>query len=154
MDLSDALGAAEEPHERGVSPQSVGPPDLHWPLSAPKWPCGQPSVLGGTERRQRLGSTSGAVVNGRPWLLVLIQVRAALDHLRLLGGALNPGPVVEVRSNCRTETVLGLKRLGKCLNSPHRHHPEPDGRDHAYEAFQWCRKARGKVGSMATPRLI
>ena len=41
---------------------------------------------------------SGVVVNGRPRRLVLIQVRAALAHLRLLGGALNLGPVVEVRS--------------------------------------------------------
>jgi hypothetical protein len=43
-------------------------------------------------------ATSGVVVNGRPRRLVLIQVRAALAHLRLLGGALNLGPVVEVRS--------------------------------------------------------
>ena len=42
-------------------------------------------------------ATSGVVVNGRPRRLVLIQVRAALAHLRLLGGALNLGPVVEVR---------------------------------------------------------
>ena len=56
-----------------------------------------PSVRRGTERSQRQGSTSGAVVNGRPMLLVLIQVRAALAHLGLLGGALNLGPVVEVR---------------------------------------------------------
>ena len=44
-------------------------------------------------------ATSGVVVNGRPRRLVLIQVRAALAHLRLLGGALNLGPVVEVRSD-------------------------------------------------------
>ena len=46
-------------------------------------------------------ATSGVVVNGRPRRLVLIQVRAALAHLRLLGGALNLGPVVEVRSEHR-----------------------------------------------------
>lgn len=91
------LAPRRRPMSQVSLPLSVGTPDLQRALSAPKWRCGQPSVRRGTERSQRQGSTSGAVVNGRPMLLVLIQVRAALAHLGLLGGALNLGPLVEVR---------------------------------------------------------
>ena len=105
------LAPRRRPMSQVSLPLSVGTPDLQRALSAPKWPCGQPSVRRGTERSQRQGSTSGAVVNGRPMLLVLIQVRAALAHLGLLGGALNLGPVVEVRSYVpmRNGTTTGFQ---------------------------------------------
>lgn len=55
-------------------------------------------------------ATSGVVVNGRPRRLVLTQVRAALAHLRLLGGALNLGPVVEVRYEWRDRDPSATER--------------------------------------------
>lgn len=46
-------------------------------------------------------------------LLVLMQVRAALAHLGLLGGALNLGPVVEVRLEVELDgTTLTMRRRG------------------------------------------